>query len=108
MNLVLRDAYVVLRKIRLIVRISYLVSRKKTDLLLIGADMRNWRENYGVFGSNKFINDYMERDKKIMKKWIFALIPPAHLIDFFSHEDTKTFVFAEASVDKSPTSYTKP
>jgi hypothetical protein len=24
----------------------------------------------------------MERDKKILKKWIFVLIPPALLIDF--------------------------
>ncbi len=32
-------------------------------------------EKRGFFGGNKFVNAYVERDKKILKKWIFALTP---------------------------------
>jgi len=32
-------------------------------------------EKRGFFGGNEFVNTYMERGKKIMKKWIFALNP---------------------------------
>jgi hypothetical protein len=39
-------------------------------------------EKRGFFGGKKFVNTYMERDKKILKEWIFALTPSALLIDF--------------------------
>jgi len=44
--------------------------------------LRKWSENYEFFGDNKFVNTYIERDKKIMKAEIFALTPSALLIDF--------------------------
>jgi len=45
--------------------------------------MRKCSEKRGFFGGNKFVSAYVERDKKIIKKKIFALTPPAHLIDFY-------------------------
>jgi hypothetical protein len=37
--------------------------------------MRVWYEKRGFFGGNKFVSAYVERDKKNLKKWIFALNP---------------------------------
>ncbi|MBA7678990.1 hypothetical protein ES703_87271 [subsurface metagenome] len=47
----------------------------KTDVPLISTNLRKWDENRGFFGGNKFVSTYMERDKKNMEKWIFALAP---------------------------------
>jgi hypothetical protein len=56
---------------------TYLASRisQKKDVPLSRANLRKWSENNGFFEGNKFVNNYTKRDKKIMKKWIFALNP---------------------------------
>ncbi len=41
--------------------------------------MRKCSEKHGFFRGKKFVNAYVERDKK---KFDFCSYPPAHLVDF--------------------------
>jgi hypothetical protein len=47
----------------------------KKDVPLSRVNLRIWSKKRVFFKGNKFVNTYMERDKKILKKWIFALTP---------------------------------
>ena len=62
---------------------SYLVSREKKDVPLSRVNLREWSEKHGFFGGNKFVNTYMERDKKIMKLAVFGIPVAAFLIENF-------------------------
>ena len=79
-SLVARGSYFVLR-------ISYFVARRsrfviyffqgvlKKDVSLIRANMRIWLKKMNFLQFKKSVSVCMERDKKNLKKWIFALTP---------------------------------
>ena len=52
-----------------------MISISEKGVPLSRVDLRKWSEKRAFFGGNKFVNTYMERDKKILKKKIFALTP---------------------------------
>jgi hypothetical protein len=72
LNLVLRDAYIVLRIGYVISSISYLAKKRRSPYW---GELAHLVEKGGFFGWYKFATTYMERDKKNLKKWIFTLIP---------------------------------
>jgi len=49
--------------------------------------MRIWSRKAGFSEWYKFVNTYMERDKKKYEKMDFCSYPPAHLVDFFTAEN---------------------
>ena len=57
------------------------------------ANLRIWSKNRVFFGGNKFVNAYVERDKKILDFWIFALTPLRILL--------RSSGFATATPDRS-------
>ena len=65
-----------------------------------GAELRIWL-NFGVFlGGSKFVSAYVERDKKVLEKWIFVL-PPSAFGRFFYKKLQEISIFSRFWVSAS-------